>query len=133
MILGLTYDHDAVGNPTSMLESTGDRVTWTYDATDRLSREQRSGSSAYDNSYAYDAVGNRLVKDASGVLTTSTYDLAKQLVTSQDANGTTTYTYDLARNLHLVQQPHAPRRKYTFGTAEHWASGARSGRWLGNR
>ena len=29
VILGLTYEHDPVGNPTSMLESSGDRVTWT--------------------------------------------------------------------------------------------------------
>jgi YD repeat-containing protein len=87
VILGLTYEHDAVGNPTGMLESGGDRVTWTYDATDRLTREQRSGPSAYDTTYTYDPLGNRLVKDASGALTTSTYDLANQLVTSQDANG----------------------------------------------
>jgi YD repeat-containing protein len=39
-------------------------VTWTYDATNRLTREQRSGASGYDNTYTYDPLGNRLVKDA---------------------------------------------------------------------
>jgi hypothetical protein len=39
-------------------------MTWTYDATNRLNREQRSGPSAYDMTYAYEPLGNRLVKDA---------------------------------------------------------------------
>jgi RHS repeat-associated protein len=114
VILGLTYEHDPVGNPTSMLESSGDLVTWTYDATDRLTREQRSGPSAYDTTYSYDPLGNRLVKDASGAMTTSTYDLANQLVTSQDANGATTYTHDLAGNLHIVEQPTGQRTTTTW-------------------
>ncbi|MCL4202821.1 MAG: hypothetical protein KJ000_10010 [Pirellulaceae bacterium] len=114
VILGLTYDHDPVGNPTSMLESSGDRVTWTYDATDRLTREQRSGPSGYDTGYTYDPLANRLVKDASGALTTSTYDLGNQLVTSQDAKGVTTYTYDLAGNLHIVEQPTGQRTTTTW-------------------
>jgi YD repeat-containing protein len=63
-IAGSADDHDAAGNRTGVLESGGDRVTWTYDATDRLTREQRSGPSAYDTTYTYDPLGNRLVKDA---------------------------------------------------------------------
>jgi RHS repeat-associated protein len=114
VILGLTYEHDPVGNPTSMLESTGDRVTWTYDATDRLTREQRSGESAYDTTYTYDPLGNRLVTDASNARTSYTYDLANQLTTSQDAAGTTTYTYDLAGNLHVVEQPTGARTTTTW-------------------
>jgi YD repeat-containing protein len=54
------------------------------------------------------------VKDASGVLTTSTYDLANQLVTSQDANGATTYTYDLAGNLHIVEHATGQRTTTTW-------------------
>jgi YD repeat-containing protein len=114
VILGLTYEHDPVGNPTSMLESSGDRVTWTYDAADRLTREQRSGPSAYDTTCTYDPLGNRLVKDASGALTTSTYDLANQLVTSQDAAGTTTYTYDMAGQPAIVEQPTGQRTTTTW-------------------
>jgi YD repeat-containing protein len=116
VILGLTYDHDPVGNPTGMLESSGDRVTWSYDPADRLTREQRSGPSAYDTTYTYDPLGNRLVKDASGALTTSTYDLANQLVTSEDANGVTTYTYDLAGNLHIVEHAHRRSGRRPPGT-----------------
>jgi YD repeat-containing protein len=95
VILGLTYDHDPVGNPTSMLESTGDRVTWTYDATDRLTREQRSGESAYTNEprqygnlisqyckgpalwlpsyYHYDALGSARALTDGSAQTTNTY------------------------------------------------------------
>jgi YD repeat-containing protein len=97
-----------------MVEAGGDRVTWTYDATDRLTREQRSGTNAYDTTYTYDPLSNRLVKDASGARTTYAYDLANQLTTSEDANGVTTYTYDLAGNLHLAEAPAGGRTTYTW-------------------
>src|SRR3990172_2030038 len=109
VIVGFTYGYDAAGNRTGVLESGGDRVTWTYDAANRLTREQRSGASAYDMAYTYDALGNRLLKEAPGAGTTSTYDLASQLRTSQDSSGVTTYAYDLAGNLTLVQEPSGQR------------------------
>ena len=109
MIVGFAYDYDPAGNRTGVLESGGDRVTWTYDAANRLTREERSGASAYDMAYTYDPLGNRLVKEASGARTTSTYDLASQLRTSQDSSGVTTYTYDLAGNLTVVQEPSGER------------------------
>jgi YD repeat-containing protein len=37
------YKHDGFGNRTSVLESSGDRVTWTYDPANQLLNEQRSG------------------------------------------------------------------------------------------
>lgn len=97
-----------------MLESSGDRVTWTYDATDRLTREQRSGASAYDTTYTYDPLGNRLVKEASGVPTTYAYDSGNQLTNSQDPSGLTTYTYDLTGNLQVVEQPSGQRTTNTW-------------------
>jgi RHS repeat-associated protein len=114
VILGLTYEHDAMGTPVGMVESSGDSVTWTYDATDQLTREQRSGGSGYDTTYTYDPLGNRIVKEAPGALTTYAYDLANQLTTSQDASGVTTYTYDLAGNLQVVEQPTAQRTTNTW-------------------
>ena len=51
---------DAVGNRKHVVESTGNRVTWTYDNTYQLKNEQRSGSNSYNITYTYDAVGNRL-------------------------------------------------------------------------
>jgi YD repeat-containing protein len=114
VITGFAYDYDAAGNRTAVLESGGDRTTWTYDTTNRLTREQRSGTAAYDTTYTYDGLGNRLVKDTSGAKTTSTYDLANQLKTSQDVNGTTTYTYDEAGNLNLVESPTGDRTTTTW-------------------
>ncbi|MBM3501806.1 MAG: RHS repeat protein, partial [Armatimonadetes bacterium] len=93
-ICSFGYEYDAVGNPVSVAEGSGDRVTYSYDALNQLAREQRSGDSAYDITYTYDAVGNRLTKVDSGARTTYAYDAANELLT-EDASGTlTTYTYD---------------------------------------
>ena len=114
MIAGYAYDYDAVGNRTGVAESGGDRVTWTYDATNRLTREERSGASGYDTTYTYDGVGNRLAKNEDGALTTYSYDLANQLTTSEDGNGVSTYTYDQAGNLNVVEQPTGARTTTTW-------------------
>ena len=45
------YAYDNVGNPTSMVELSGDRVTWSYGNAYQLTREQRSGTDAYDITY----------------------------------------------------------------------------------
>ena len=39
-----TYTYDEVGNRKSALELSGSLSTWTYDATDQLTREQRTQS-----------------------------------------------------------------------------------------
>ena len=49
------------------MESTGNRVTWSYDKTYQLTNEQRSGSNSYNITYTYDPVGNRLVLINGGV------------------------------------------------------------------
>ena len=58
-----SYALDAVGNRKRVVESSGNRVTWTYDNTYQLTNEQRSGSNCYNITYTYDPVGNRLVPD----------------------------------------------------------------------
>ena len=93
-----------VGSPTAMTEANGDALTWTYDALSRLSREQRSGTNAYDLTYTYDAVGNRATKLIGGVTTTYTYDAADELALEDAAGALTTSTYDqngntLSRNV----------------------------------
>ena len=49
MITGFAYAYDRGGSRTSVLEAGGDRVTWTYDDANRLTREQRSGASAEED------------------------------------------------------------------------------------
>ena len=58
-----SYALDAVGNRLRVVESSGNRVTWSYDKTYQLKNEQRSGSNGYNITYTYDPVGNRLSRD----------------------------------------------------------------------
>ena len=94
--------------PTSVIETNGDRVSWSYDATHQLTAEHRSGIHAYGQTFTYDALGNRLTKEAEGARTTSTYDAASQLVTSCGVSGITTYTFANG-NQCIVEEPSGDR------------------------
>ncbi len=60
-----------------------------------------SGGNAYDITYTYDGVGNRLTKVDSDATTAYAYDAANQLNTEEDSSGTITYTYDADGNLEV--------------------------------
>jgi YD repeat-containing protein len=109
-----TYSYDSVGNRSGAAEANGDIVTWSYDETYQLTREQRSGANAYDVTYSYDAVGNRLIKIEGGAAATYTYDAANQLNTSEDSSGLTTFTYDANGNTIGEVRPNADRVTYTW-------------------
>jgi YD repeat-containing protein len=80
-----------------VLESSGDRTTWSYDSTYQLKRDRRSGLTSYDVTYTYDPAGNRLTQSDTGTQTTYTYDAGNQLFTERSGTSTT-YTYDLSGN-----------------------------------
>ena len=101
----MDYQLDGTGNRLGVTEATGQKTTWTFDNTYQLVNENRSGTGSFNSTFTYDAVGHRLVKNASGALTTSTYDAANQLVTSKDVSGTTTYTFDATGNQQIEQAP----------------------------
>ena len=61
-----TNTYDPVSNRLTVLELDGTRCTFGYDATYQLTLEQRSGANAYNTSYVYDPLGNRLQKFDSG-------------------------------------------------------------------
>ena len=105
VISGFDYRVDATGNRLGVTEATGQKTTWTYDDTYQLVNENRSGTGGFNLTYVYDSVGNRLVKNEAGSLTTSTYDSANQLQTAVDATGTTTFTFDAAGNQQVDQAP----------------------------
>ncbi len=105
VISGVDYLTDGVGNRIQMRGNTGQITTWAYDKTNQLVMEHRTGTGGFHNTMTYDASGNRLVKNASGALTTSTFDAANQLQTTIDSTGTTTYTFDAAGNQRIVQAP----------------------------
>jgi len=100
-ISSFAYGYDAVGNRTGVVEGNGDRVTWSYDALYQLTRERRSGDNAYDITYSYDPVGNRLTKLTGGVTTTYSYDGANELLTENAGGTVTTYSYDNNGNTRL--------------------------------
>jgi len=117
-----------------MAEANGDVLTWTYDALNRLTREQRSGTNAYDLTYTYDAVGNRATKltgavtstysydaadeltleDAAGTLTTSTYDANGNTLSRNAAGSITTMTWGYEDELTVVQTPAGARVTMTY-------------------
>jgi RHS repeat-associated protein len=77
-------------------------VTWTYDDALRLTREQRSGTNAYDVTYAYDAASNITTKLTGGVTTSYTYNNAGALTVANAGGTLTTYSWDDAGNNTVV-------------------------------
>jgi len=96
------YSYDAGGNRTGVQEANGDRVTWSYDATNQLARERRSGTNAYDVTFTYDAAGSRLTRLEGGTTTTYSYDAANQLNTEVTPSQRTTYSYDANGNTQVI-------------------------------
>jgi RHS repeat-associated protein len=84
------------------------RVDYTYDALNRLTREEITdaafGDQAFD--YTYDVVGNRLKRnDSMGGLTTYIYDANDRLLTETLASGLTQFSYD--NNGSMLSRPSA--------------------------
>jgi RHS repeat-associated protein len=95
-----TGTYGAVGNRLTNLELDGSLVTYAYDESYQLVREQRSGPYAYDTTYQYDGNGNRLRKVDSGVVTTYAYNVADELLVVTPPTGQpTTSTWDADGNL----------------------------------
>ncbi len=98
-ISSFTYNLDATGNRTQMADLSGAH-SYQYDALYRLTQVTYPGPQT--DTYTYDAVGNRLTKNA----TSYTYDNADQMLTAggvgygydangnQTSRGTDTFAYD---------------------------------------
>ncbi|MFO0811630.1 MAG: hypothetical protein U0796_00315 [Gemmatales bacterium] len=108
------YAYDNTMNKTQVIESNGDRVTWSYDTTYQLTRERRSGANAYDTAYTYDASQNRKLMIASGTRTTYIYDVTNQLKWLQDNTGRTSFSYDANGNQLLQLSPVLMRTTYVW-------------------
>jgi RHS repeat-associated protein len=102
-----SYSYDEAGSRTGVEEANGDRVTWSYDDAGQLARERRSGGNAYDLTYTYDEVGNRLTKEDGGATTTYSYDVANQLETEETTSKLVTYSYDAKGNVEVVNDDEA--------------------------
>ena len=56
----LYYRYDNAGSRNVMIEGAGSaRVTWSYDNQNQLTGENRTGTNAYRQTFAYDPAGNR--------------------------------------------------------------------------
>lgn len=95
-----TNTYDSVGNRLTVLELDGTHVTFGYDASYQLINEQRSGTYAYNTTYLYDGLGNRLQKIDSGLVTTGTFNAANEIVLLQPpSEAPTTSSWDANGNL----------------------------------
>jgi len=107
-----------VGEQTTVVEATNDRVTWSYDNAYQLKNEHRSGVTSYNITYTYDSVGNRLSVINGGARTTSSYDIANELKKNQSVGGVTTYTYDANGNQLTTVTPSSQRTNNRLGFRE---------------
>ncbi len=102
-----TFEYDAVGNVTAMVDENGHRSTYQYDAMGRLTRitpPDPDGAGPLQSPITlmtYDAVGNLLrVTDPLGNISTRTYDAMNRLVSVTNlGNSITKYAYDQAGNV----------------------------------
>ena len=70
-------------------------------------RELRSGIVAFAVTYAFDPAGNRTRQIDSGVITTSTYDNANELLVANTNGVRSSYSYDNSGNRTQVDAPGA--------------------------
>ena len=97
-----TNSYDPLSNRLSVIELDNTRVSYSYDSSSQLISEARSGSFAYNRSYVWDALGNRLQQYDSGVLTQRTFNAANAMLTIVPASGSpTTQVFDANGNLTL--------------------------------
>lgn len=138
-LLALSYTVDASGLRTQIAEERpGDATTpiytrvtdYTYDAVQRLTREQVSGNHGNPDrvhAWTYDAVGNRLTQVAtvgaapSATTSTTTYDyntndrlLTEATEGAPSGATTTTHTYDAAGNLKTTSEGATTVAQYTW-------------------
>lgn len=134
VIASYAYTLNANGLRTSVTEADGGVVSYAYDNNYRLVDETRTGLNAFVATYTYDAVGNRLTANRSGVITNYTYDdndrlIGENLITyTYDPNGNrtrktdgggvvTTYTYDKVNRLVAVGTPSTTTARYVYDAA----------------
>jgi RHS repeat-associated protein len=134
-----TFNYDAHGNQTSVVDADGKTwvftydtagrrataktplnhtTTYTYDVADRVTRVTDPMGKFWD--YTYDAMGNLLTEKTplAGTTTTYTYDTRDRRLTSKDPlNYTTTYAYNGRNLLTSVTDPLSRVTTYDYDNA----------------
>ncbi len=98
LLASYAYTYRPDGRRTTVTEADGSVESYGYDGLGRLISEQRTGASARDIGYEYDAVGNRLRRTNGSLVTDYTYDADDRLLSTSGDN-TATYTYDAGGNV----------------------------------
>jgi RHS repeat-associated protein len=105
---GATFTYDSNGNMATKVDATG---SWTYEwnAENRLTRVLKNGSEVAR--YAYDPLGRRVEKVASGVTTTSLYD-GEDILRQTVGTNATTYIHGPGIDEPLASETAAGVRTY---------------------
>ncbi|MEK7309971.1 MAG: RHS repeat-associated core domain-containing protein [Planctomycetota bacterium] len=105
IVSSFVYTHDKVGNRKTMTLSDGSVIAYGYDSAYQLISEVRTVHSAYQLSWGYDNVGNRITQTKNALLTLYNYNDANQLLTEITGSTVTTYQYDNNGNLTVKTDP----------------------------
>ncbi len=99
------FTYDRVGNLLSITDPNGNTTSFTYDALDRLIREESAAGQV--TTYAYDALGNLIqMTNPRGFSVSFSYDAANRLASVTNPLGQTTrFRYDANGNLIAMTDP----------------------------
>lgn len=119
------YAYNEKGNRTQIkryrrdLRNVSGTYDYAYDELGRLTESKKDG--ILQNSYSYDAFGNRIAEETEGVRTTYSYDVVDRLIGKIEHTGTnsaetlnTTYAYDRRGNLIREYENDALTKTYDF-------------------
>ena len=97
-----TYDKKRNKNSITRTNATNQSEEFSYDNTYKLTGYKRGiigGSPVVQNTYVYDALGNRTSANLNGVSTTYTSNNLNQIITSNNGSQNINFTYDNNGNL----------------------------------
>jgi len=119
------YAYNEKGNRTQIkryrrdLRNVSGTYDYAYDELGRLTESKKDG--ILQNSYSYDAFGNRIAEETEGVRTTYSYDVVDRLIGKIEHTGTnsaetlnTAYAYDRRGNLIREYENDALTKTYDF-------------------
>ncbi len=121
-----TYTYDDAGNMTQSVSPLAQTVNYVYDAVNRATSEDYTGTTGTDVSYTYDSclkgIG-RLCSStfAGGAGNSYTYDAVGNIASDQETINSnvylTSYTFDRQGNTLTITSPDNAVVRYTFNTA----------------
>lgn len=101
-----TYQHNTLGNPTSIVSPKGTTTFNNYDAGNNANLPTSLTINGQSSFIAYDSKGNILNITKNGISNSFTYTATNDVATHTDGRGNaTSYNYDVNGNLTSIQRP----------------------------